>query len=379
MVPRIGDLHFCNNSNEMANPPAADFPASEHELALTLYQAFRRSNDVMFFCDANGIIQDINDAFTKHYGWTREEAYGQNPRILRSRHTTPELYKEMWANILDPDIGFWRGELLNRTKDGREIPVVITITSVRDTSGNIVGYVSNGVDIAELRLLRERVAQTEALAQLGEMAAVVAHEIRNPLGSIVMAARQLGGGALASEDRDLVLRIINDESQRLNETLTNFLTYSRPRPLKLERADLNALVADVARIIRGDAAEGPKITTTLDIGLEPFRFDADQVRQVAWNIALNAVQALDGKGTVSISTGLKDGCALLKIDDDGPGIAPGAREDLFKPFKTTKSHGTGLGLAIAERIVRAHGGRIEVESAPGRGTSFSVLLPTTQG
>jgi len=363
----------------MATPAGVDFPSSEHELALTLYQAFRRSNDVMFFCDPNGIIQDVNDAFTKHYGWTREEAYGQNPRILRSRHTTPDVYEEMWGNILDPDVGFWRGELLNRTKDGREIPVVITITAVRDTSGNILGYVSNGVDVEELRRLRERVAQSEALAQLGEMAAVVAHEIRNPLGSIVMAARQLGSGTLAAEDRDMVKRILHDESQRLNETLTNFLTYSRPRPLNLERWDLNTLAADVARIIQGDAAEGPRILTSLDPKLAAFRFDPDQVRQVAWNIALNAVQALDGKGSVTVSTGLREGFAFLRIDDDGPGIAPSAREDLFKPFKTTKSHGTGLGLAIADRIVRAHGGRIEVESALERGTSFTVLLPTAQG
>jgi len=363
----------------MATRPAPDLPASKHELALTLYQAFQRSNDVMFFCDPNGIIQDVNDAFTQHYGWTREEAYGQNPRILRSRHTTPDIYKEMWENILDPDIGFWRGELLNRTKDGREVPVVITITAVRDTSGNIVGYVSNGVDVEELRRLRERVAQSEALAQLGEMAAVVAHEIRNPLGSIVMAARQLGSGTLAAEDHEMVQRILNDESRRLNETLTNFLAYSRPRPLKLERSDLNALAADVARIITGDAAAGPRIMTSLDAKLSAFRFDHDQIRQVAWNIALNAVQALDGKGSVTVSTGRRQAFAFLRVDDDGPGIAPAAREDLFKPFKTTKSHGTGLGLAIADRIVRAHGGRIEVESAPERGTSFTVLLPTAQG
>ncbi|OGR90698.1 MAG: hypothetical protein A2V88_10645 [Elusimicrobia bacterium RBG_16_66_12] len=373
------NLQFNDTSNEMASGSAPDSPVREHALALTLYQAFRRSNDVMFFCDPNGSIQDINDAFTQHYGWTQEEAYGQNPRILRSRSTTPDIYKEMWERLLDPNIGFWRGELLNRTKDGREIPVVITITTVRDAGGDIVGYVSNGVDVEELHSLRERVAQSEALAQLGEMAAVVAHEIRNPLGSIVMAARQLGSDALTSEDRELVQRILNDESRRLNETLTNFLAYSRPRPLRLERSDLNALAADVVRIMLGDVSEAPRISTSLDAQLVPFRFDQDQIRQVAWNIVLNAVQALDGNGAVTVSTGLREGFAYLRIDDDGPGIAPSAREDLFKPFKTTKSHGTGLGLAIADRIVRAHGGRIEVESSPGRGTSFTVLLPTAQG
>ncbi|OGR46184.1 MAG: hypothetical protein A2X40_06765 [Elusimicrobia bacterium GWC2_65_9] len=353
--------------------------SSEHELALTLYQAFLRSNDAMLFCDPKGTIRDVNDAFTRHYGWTRTEVVGRNPRLLRSQYTTNDTYREMWSRIMDPKVGFWRGELVNRAKDGRELPVVLTITAVRDEDGEIVGYVSNDMDIGELRRLQERVAQSEALAHLGQMAAVVAHEIRNPLGSIVMAARQLASGTLPTEDRELVLNILTDESRRLNETLTNFLTYSRPRPLKLERGDLNAMAADVALIIAGNASTGPLIQTEFDAKLVPLRFDHDQIRQVTWNIALNAVQALEGKGTVRISTGLRDGFALLRVEDDGPGISPAARDDLFQPFKTTKSHGTGLGLAIADHIVRAHGGRIEVESSPEHGAAFTVLLPTAQG
>src|SRR4051794_5361374 len=146
---------------------------SEHTLALTLYQAFKRSNDVMFYCDREGAIVDVNDAFTRHYGWTQAEALGKNPRILRSRYTNESTYKEMWTRILDPKIGFWRGELVNRSKDGRDIPIVLTITAVRGEDGAVVGYVSNAMDVGELRRLQERVAQSEALAQLGQMAAVV--------------------------------------------------------------------------------------------------------------------------------------------------------------------------------------------------------------
>lgn len=350
----------------------------EHRIALTLYQAFRRSNDAMFYCGRDGTILDVNDAFVAHYGWSRAEAVGQNPRLIRSRRTTGDTYKEMWTRILDPKIGFWRGELVNLTKDGREIHVVLTITSVRDEKGEIVGYVSNATDVGDLRRLQERVAQSEALAQLGQMAAVVAHEIRNPLGSIVMAARQLAGGHLPAEDRELILKILRDESSRLNETLTNFLSYARPRPLKLERADLNALASDVIRIA-GDGAKGVSFATKLDQALRPFMFDPDQIRQVVWNIALNAAQALEGDGSVTVSTGFSDRFAFVRVTDDGPGISASAREHLFEPFRTTKAHGTGLGLAIADRIVRAHGGRIEVDSAPGKGAAFTVLLPTSQG
>jgi len=353
--------------------------AGEHELALTLYQAFKRSNDVIFYCGRDGTILDVNEAFTRHYGWTREEAVGQNPRLIRSRYTAPDTYKEMWGRILDPKIGFWRGELVNCTRDGREIPVVLTITAVRDEKDEIVGYISNAMNVGELRRLQERVAQSEALAQLGQMAAVVAHEIRNPLGSIVMAARQLAGSTLPASDREMVLKILRDESTRLSETLTNFLAYARPRPLKLDRSDFNGLVAEISRVVAGSDGRRPDLQTTLDPKLAPFRFDADQIRQVVWNIALNAVQAVENRGKVRMTTGHKDGFAFLRVEDDGPGIAPGAMEELFQPFKTTKSHGTGLGLAIADRIVRAHGGRIEIESAPGHGAAFTVRLPTAQG
>ncbi len=361
----------------MSNTPVDAPSPDEHELALTLYQAFRSSNDVMFYCDREGIIRDVNEAFTRHYGWTREEAVGKNPRILRSRQTTDETYKEMWTRILDPAVGFWRGELVNRSRDGREIPLILTITAVRDERQRIVGYISNAVEVGELRRLRERVAHAEALAQLGQMAAAVAHEIRNPLGSITLAARQLADDRISREDRDLVLQILREEGRRLNETLTNFLAYARPRALRLERADLNALVGDVARVV----AEGQpevRVETSLDAGLAPFRFDPDQVRQIAWNLALNAVQAVEGRGLVRLATGRREGFAFLRVDDDGPGLSQAARDDLFQPFKTTKPHGTGLGLAIADRIARAHGGMIEADSGERRGASFTLLLPTAQ-
>jgi PAS domain S-box-containing protein len=362
----------------MSKPTKRPPKRSSRDLALTLYQAFKRSNDVMFYCDPEGTILDVNDAFVRHYGWSREEAIGQNPRLLRSRYTNQDTYKEMWSRILDPEVGFWRGELVNRSRDGREIPLILTITAVRDEKGVILGYISNAMDVGELRRLQERVAQSEALAQLGQMAAVVAHEIRNPLGSIVMAARQLAGGELARDDRDLVHKILRDESQRLSETLTNFLSYARPRSLQLARADVNALVADVARIVAGDGETGAKVTVKLDKNLAPFRFDVDQIRQVIWNVALNAVQAAGAGGSVRLTTGRSEGFVMLRVTDDGPGIAPEAKEGLFMPFKTTKSHGTGLGLAIADRIVRAHGGRIEAENGPVKGAVFTLYLPTAQ-
>lgn len=342
-----------------------------------LLAGFRRSNDVMFYSDPKGVILDINDAFTAHYGYTREDALGKTPALLRSRHSTDELYKRMWRSILDPKKSYWRGELINKTKDGREIPLILTITAVRDEKGGILGYISNGVDLSERKILEERLAHSEALATIGEMAAVVAHEIRNPLGSIVMAAQQLADEGLAREDKETVTRVLRTESKRLNEALSNFLSYARPRPLNRGQNDLNALIKEVAQMAfaNKELTGGTRLSLSLGRDLEPFPFDADQIRQVVWNMLLNAIQVLGGEGSVTTRSGKGDGAAWFAVSDTGPGIAESIRTDLFKPFRTTKQQGTGLGLAIADRIVKAHGGRVEVETRLGHGTTFTVTLP----
>jgi PAS domain S-box-containing protein len=348
----------------------------ERRRALIFYEGFKRSNDVMFYCDRNGTVLDINSAFTKHYGYTREEVIGKKPNILRSRHSTDELYEHMWESILDPEKGYWHGQMINKAKDGREVPLILTITAVKDAAGEILGYISNAVDMSELLALQTRLADSEALATIGEMAAVVAHEIRNPLGSIVMAARQLVEGELEADDREMVLQVLRNESRRLNETLTNFLSYARPRELKLQRSDLNALIGEVCRMVQSNKELVRQIRTDVSLAknLRPFPMDPDLVRQVFWNIVLNAVQAMDGRGNLSVETGRSGDSAYFKVEDNGPGIPPEKLANVFKAFQTTKQQGTGLGLAIAERIVKAHGGRIEAQSK-GRGASFTVYLP----
>lgn len=345
----------------------------DKRLALTLYEAFRRSNDVMFYCDRNGVILDVNEAFVRHYGFTREEAIGQTPRILRSRHSSQQMYERMWSDITTK--GFWRGEMINKTKEGKEIPLVLTITTVRGADGENLGYISNAVDVSDLRGLQARVADAETLARIGEMAAVVAHEIRNPLGSIVMAANQLASGRLPADDQKLVHDVLNTESRRLNETLTNFLSYARPRELKLQRLDLDALVGEVARMVQTNPDLARGLTFALELGgARDAQVDGDQIRQVVWNLTLNAVQAMNGRGTLTWRTGASDSELFIEVRDTGPGLSAKAKAGLFKPFHTTKKQGTGLGLAIADRVARAHAGRVDVDSAPG-GTSFTLRLP----
>jgi signal transduction histidine kinase len=239
--------------------------------------------------------------------------------------------------------------------------------------------------------LYERMKERDRLAALGEMAAGLAHEIRNPLGAIKGAAELLqpAQGGKIPEDAGDFLRIIVEETRRLNRVVSQFLDYARPF-----RGEL--LPLDVNEVVRKTLALLPKEERSLDIQLDLMpdlpvvRGDAEQLRQVFLNLALNAVQALaavsDGERhpTLLISTGLRRGRAgaplqiEVRFSDNGPGIAPLAHKNLFIPFFTTKEKGTGLGLPISQRIIENHGGSIEVRSRPGMGATFTVVLPSEE-
>ncbi len=346
-------------------------------LSAILRMGFQNSNDIMFYTGPNGMILEVNNAFVEHYGYSRKEVIGKTPGILRSRHSSDEFYRHMWKELLDPQKGFWRGEIINRAKDGREIPLILTISAAHDASGEIVGFISSATDIHKHKELEEQIAQTQALADIGEMAASIAHEIRNPLGSVSMAAKRLSLKDLTPEERESTARIIERESARLNQTLNALLSFARPRPLKRKSSDLNSLLKEAAQLLNAnqDLASGIELILALDEGLHPFLFDSDQILQVVWNMILNAIQAMEGKGVLTIRSGRSGNFAYFAIADTGVGITKEQQRQIFKPFHTTKSQGTGLGLPNAKRIVLAHGGRVEIDTRPGQGTLFTVWLP----
>src|SRR5215472_8889324 len=233
-------------------------------------------------------------------------------------------------------------------------------------------------DITERERLYARLSEAERLAATGELAAGVAHEIRNPLAAIVNATTLLGEeDSLTHEERSSTLGAVRKEARRLNQILSDFLVFARPREPKLLRGDIREVIDHVAALIREDPGRAQQVE--LDIRVDPavpsFAFDADQMTQVLWNIALNGVEALDGPGRVGIDVGLRGSSVAIAVSDTGRGMPPEERRRIFDPFYSCKPAGTGLGLTLASRIVTAHGGRIEVESAPGRGTCFTILLP----
>jgi signal transduction histidine kinase len=248
-----------------------------------------------------------------------------------------------------------------------------------------------GVVVENSRQYR-RMQERDRLAALGQMAAGLAHEVKNPLGAIKGAAQLLSepqGGEKLDPSTKEFLSIIVEEVDRLNRVVGSVLDYARPSKGNPGAVDVNAVVRRTLQLLASDRAE-----CAFDFELAPelpaVRADAEQLHQVLMNLVQNAIQAMKGAGVITVSTRVRPARSLpyvttappapdfveISVRDAGPGIAPQVLKNLFVPFFTTKEKGTGLGLAISQRMVEGVGGRIEVVSHPGAGSTFSVLLPT---
>ena len=233
-------------------------------------------------------------------------------------------------------------------------------------------------DVTERERLQARLTEAERLAAAGELAAGVAHEIRNPLAAIVNATSLLGvEETLSGEERAHTLGVVKKEARRLNRILSDFLIFARPREPKRLVGDIREIVDHVGALIREDPgrAHDVELSVCVDPAVPAFPFDADQITQVVWNIALNGVEAMVGCGRLGIAVSLSGAQVVIAISDTGRGMPAEELRRVFEPFYSKKPAGTGLGLTIARRIVAAHGGRIEIESTPGHGACFTILLP----
>ena len=228
---------------------------------------------------------------------------------------------------------------------------------------------------AQLRQAEEAVRRSDRLAALGQLSAGLAHELRNPLGTIKASAEMLHRNVSAeNEVAREVAGFISSEVDRTNSLVTRFLQFARPLQLRLETADLGqALDRAVAMVER--EAPGIAIYKNYEPGIPPFPFDAELMERVFYNLALNAAQATAAGGAITVKTRASDALAEIAIIDRGAGIDPKHADSIFNPFFTTKPEGVGLGLAIVSTIVDEHGGKITVESEPGKGSIFRVFLP----
>jgi len=242
-----------------------------------------------------------------------------------------------------------------------------------DSGGEFIGSVHVVRDISELKILREKLVMSEKMAALGEVAAKVAHEIRNPLVSVGGFAKRLEK-KLEGNLREYA-GIIVKEVSRLEGILKEILGFVKEVRLSREKINFNLIVNDVLKLMASDIKDRG-IILERDYGTSPDLFvDPNRVKEAVVNIISNAIQSITGSGSIFIRTSTDKSDAVLEIRDTGSGIPVEDQAFIFNPFYTTKASGTGLGLAITHRIIQEHNGRIEVESEVGRGTIFRVYLP----
>jgi signal transduction histidine kinase len=233
-------------------------------------------------------------------------------------------------------------------------------------------------DVTEQERLRARLTEAQRLAAVGELAASVAHEIRNPLAAIVNATTLLAAEeTLTADEHATTVAAIKTEARRLNRILSDFLLFARPSAPRLVGGDVGEVVQHVAGLIRDDGtrARGIDLDVRVDPALPAVAHDPDLMAQVLWNVALNGVEAMDGRGQLRFEVTRDNGHVVMAVSDTGCGIPGDDLRRIFEPFYSRKRGGSGLGLTIARRIVESHGGRIDVESAPGAGTRFAIHLP----
>jgi two-component system, NtrC family, sensor histidine kinase PilS len=262
--------------------------------------------------------------------------------------------------------------------DGMQKIIGLTISAIAGLAENTKGFIVVFQDLTKIKYLEVEIQQKEKWAAIGELSSNIAHEIRNPLASLKGSIQMLRENSIPENYKDRLMEIALQEMDRLNRIITDFLMYSRPAPPELQKFDIHRLLDDTIELLaNAEQDESHGLINKDYSGIVMVNADPQKMRQVFWNLGLNAIEAMPEGGELLISTHDEDTWVEILFKDTGSGIEENTMKKVFYPFFTTKEHGTGLGLAIAYRIIEEHKGSITVESVPGIGTTFKVILPKT--
>ncbi|HNT86563.1 MAG TPA: ATP-binding protein [Candidatus Hydrogenedentes bacterium] len=333
-------------------------------LALTteyLTSLLESISDGCIAIDAAGAITHFNHAAGSILGYGPDDMIGRDFAQVFGR------------DFFQPSIP---GVTHLRAKSGRPVPVNERNSPIADRQNRRLGHVKTFQDLSEIIALREQMRQVDRLAAIGEMAASVAHEIRNPLGGIRGFAALLARDIPETDPRHRLVEKIIAGTESLDHVVNELLEYTRPVELRL-RPTPCADVVTAALTFIDLGAKDVAMRNEVDRGLKVLA-DPEKLRQVFLNILLNAVQSIDRAGEVRVRADADERFITVTIEDTGCGMTPEQRDRIFSPFYTTKEKGTGLGLAVSLKIVEAHGGAIEVATEPGRGAAVSVILPRAE-
>lgn len=395
-----------------------DAEARSRRLAKALDQAA----EVVIITDADGVIEYVNPAFETVTGYTRKEAIGNKPSLLKSGEHDPQFYEDFWKTISEGRI--WNGQFRNRRKDGSIYQQECTVGPVKDDDGKIVNYVAVARDITKRVENEAQIRHSQKLESIGQLAAGIAHEINTPIqyvgdnlhfldeafgqvkqvldtaleqveklsGEEAEQARQTIRKIAEEADLDFMYEEIPQALQqstqgaaRVAEIVRSMKEFSHPGDEGMKPSDLNEGIRNTVNVARNEWKYVADLETDLDDSLPAVHCQISELNQVLLNMIINAAHAIadkpgrgDEKGRITIRTRHEDEWVLMEVEDTGTGMSEEVRQRVFDPFFTTKDvgHGTGQGLAIAHNvIVTGHGGRLNVRSTPGEGSTFEIRLP----
>ena len=360
-------------------------------------RAVEQAADAIMITNREGLIEYVNPAFESLTGYSRQEVTGQTPNILKSGEQVPESYRDLWNTILAGNV--YRSIFINRKKSGELYYLEQSISPVRDGSGCVTHFISNGRDLTDRLRMEAQLLQAQKMDAIGRLAGGVAHDFNNLL-TIITSYSELALDAVEPESPiENKLQEILSAARRAAQLTRQLLAFSRKQVQALRIVDLNPVVADITRTLHRLIGEDIELSFVPGEGLDRVRVDPVQVEQILMNLAANARDAMPQGGRITIETSavkldesyiqkkpalIPPGhYVMMTVSDDGVGIPPDHLPHIFEPFYTTKpsGKGTGLGLATVYGIVKQNCGFIWAYSESGAGTVFKVYLPcvTDQG
>ncbi|MBI5139370.1 PAS domain S-box protein, partial [Candidatus Nomurabacteria bacterium] len=312
------------------------------------FRCVEDSSETIMITDKNGTLIYVNPAWTKTYGYTRTEVLGQTPRVLHSEHHNLEFYTKMWSDILNIKKGYWKGEVINRAKDRTLIPVLLTITTFKSLTGEILGFMGIALDIHEQKQLEDKVVHQDRLASIGLLSSGLAHEIGTPLGVIRGRAE-----ILQTQTKDTHIKngldVIISQIDRISKLIGSLLRVSRSSTdVKMTRVNVLNVVNDVLALVR-DHFKKDSVEVKVNISQDLFALaDFSRLEQVLLNLTMNSIHAIQKSikdcithtpHVFSITSGGHMEHVCICVSDTGCGISKENMKKLFQPFFTTKKSG----------------------------------------
>ena len=339
------------------------------------------------------VLESMTDGIVVSDKEHRVIFFNKSAERLLSFHGEEGAEKLLWECTADREISAFLKETLMAQEKARDREFTLDLTPPRMLAisvlplvqeGSIKGTLVHVEDVTEKRAKEARLRRAESLASLTTLAAGVAHEIKNPLGSIgihlqLIQKRLAAKGRVAAKDINQYLAVINEEVDRLNRIVVDFLFAVKPMDTKLEDGSINAVIQDLLDFVRPELDQaGVTIESRLSPSIPQLKIDARFIKQALLNLVKNAVSAMPEGGVLGIRTRRAGDDVLITVSDTGAGIPDNIMDKIFEPYFTTKPFGTGLGLTIVFKIVKEHFGDISVSSRPGEGTTITIALPIPQ-